>query len=269
MFYSLILIQQSRRTHNLSPGRIAQCKKGKVCVSPFSVKVVHVFHHSNHSLNTIFLINVHRCLECVHPHRSVYISDCRRSSIFLMGAAQDQWYPIFIFWRSHDICHRPFESHAYELTRNHHAELCIYLAKAREVTPLNVLVAYVTGRSGTLFSMSDYLYTFHCQRSVLPGHASTAGFPYNHLFSGRNAVSPYKIDPTVIPTCPWVEMALVLLLLKKHQCFAFPPSISHWQDSVLKIISEVGYLFHITANDLGASMSSMSWHCLSDILLNQ
>lgn len=67
MFYSLTLIQQSRGIHNLSPGRISQCKKKKF-VSPFSVQVFHVFHYSNHCLNTIFKINVHGCLECVHPH---------------------------------------------------------------------------------------------------------------------------------------------------------------------------------------------------------
>lgn len=105
-----------------------------------------------------------------------------------MGAAQDQWCPVFIFWKSHDICHRPFESHAYELTRNHHAKLSMYLAKAGEVTPLNVLVECVTGGSGMLLSMSDCLYTFQCQRSVLPGHASRAGFPDKHLLNGKNAV---------------------------------------------------------------------------------
>lgn len=146
-----------------------------------------------------------------------------------MGTAQDQWYPVFIFKRSHDIHHSPFGSHAYELTRNHHGKLFKYVAKAWEVTPLNVLVAYVTGRSGMLFSMSDSLHTFQCQRSVLPVMLLQQGFQISTcLMAGMYSVS-IQNRPKSHPYLPLYGNPDIsgfgASIVKKHQCLPFfPPS---------------------------------------------
>lgn len=142
-----------------------------------------------------------------------------------------------------------------------------------EVTPLNVLVAYVAGRSGMLCSTPDSLHTFQCQSSVFPGHASPTVFPDRNCLMERMHGASIQNRPKGLPYLslydkPDISGFGASVVTLKHHCFAFLPCTSHWQNTVLKIILEAGCLFQITADNLGASMSVV-WHCLSDVLLYQ
>lgn len=199
--------------------------------------------------------------------------DHRRSFIFLLGAPHDQWYPVFIFWHSHDIHHRPFESHAYELTENHNAKLSILLAKAGGgYTPECACSMLLVGQ--VCFAPCQIPYTL----SSVKDQYSLVMLPQQCFWIGtclmeRMHSASMQNRPKGLPYLSLYDKldisgfgASVVTL--KHQCFAFLTSTGHWQNTVLKIISEVGCLFQFTANNLGASLSVV-WHCLSDVLCNQ
>lgn len=161
-----------------------------------------------------------------------------------MDAAQDLWCPVFILWGSHGIHHRPFW------------EPCLWADKKSSCK-----IVHISGKGGggctpecacSMVLVGQVDFSPH----HIPYRPSSVrdqcclvmllqqDFQISTCLMART-VSPYEIDPKVIPTCPCmttqVSLGLVLLFLKKSQCFAFLCSTSHWQNIVPKIMSEVGY----------------------------